>query len=248
MPPTRSTPSSSSSSRGRDDGRRQPEAMISGLDPVRVLGYGFLSLWPLYAIVLFARWLKRRAALRRFADDHQFRFRGVLPSDKYAPYTAFQRVRSSVLLYMVMEGRWNDFDVALFEYNRRRGVSYVGVIVPLPNDGTCFEIVARARPPARGTRDSLEDAGLASWFVMSEPIPGSAAAAIGPRTAALLRDGPLLSLETNLGYLFLTPMQRVSPDRVPDYLDYATSVARALGADAQSRRRDARVQTSSERF
>jgi len=209
--------------------------MIAGLDPVRALGYGFLSLWPLYAIVLLARWLKRRAALRRFAAGHQFRFRGVLPSDKYAPYTAFQRVRSSVLLYMVMEGRWNDFDVALFDYNRRRGVSYVGMIVPLPNDGTCFEIAARASPSARGTRDSLEDAGLASWVVISEPIPGSATAAIGPRTAALLRDGPLLSLETNLGYLFLTPTLLVSPDRVPDFLDYATSVARALGTDAQRR-------------
>lgn len=208
--------------------------MIVGLDPVRALGYGFLSLWPLYAIILLARWLKRRAALRRFAAGHQFRFRGVLPSDKYAPYTAFQRVQRSVLLYMVMEGRWNDFDVALFDYNRRRGLSFVGVIVPLPNDGTCFEIAARALTSARGTPVSLEDSGLASWIVISEPIPGSAAAAIGPRTAALLRDGSLLSLETNLGYLFLTPMLRVPPDRVPDFLDYATSVARALGTDAQN--------------
>jgi hypothetical protein len=206
--------------------------MIVGLDPVLVLGIGFLSLWLFYAIILLARWLKRRAALRRFAAGHQFRFRGVLPSDKYAPYTAFQRVQSSVLLYMVMEGRWNDFDVALFDYNRRRGLQYVGVIVSLPNDGTCFEIAVRALTSARGTRVPLEDSGLASWIVISEPIPGSASAAIGPQTAALLRDGPLLSLETNLGYLFLTPMQRVPPDRVPDFLDYATSVARALGTDA----------------
>ena len=114
-------------------------------------------------------------------------------------------------------------------------MSYVGVIVSLPNDGTCFEIAARAFLPARGTRVSLEDSGLASWIVISEPIPGSAAAAIGRHTAALLRDGPLLSLETNLGYLFLTPELRVSPDRMPDFLDYATSVARALGTDAQNR-------------
>jgi hypothetical protein len=210
-------------------------ATIIGLDPVLVLGYGFLSLWPLYAIILLARWVKRRTVLRRFAATHQFRFRGVLPSDKYAPYTAFQRVRSSVLIYMVMEGRWNDFDVALFEYNRRRGLSYVGVIVSLPNDGTCFEIAARALLPARGARVGLDDSGLASWVVISEPIPGSAVAAIGPQTAALLRDGSLVSLETNLGYLFLTPTQRVTPDGVPEFLDYATSVAHALGADAQKR-------------
>jgi len=208
--------------------------MILGLDPVIALGYGFLSLWLLYAIILLARWLKRRAGLRGFAAGHQFRFRGVLPSDKYAPYTAFRRVQRSVLLYMVMEGRWNDFDVALFDYNRQRGLTYAGVIVSLPNDCTCFEIAARALTPARGTGITLDDSGLASWLVISEPIPGSAAAAIGPQTAARLRDGPLLSLETNLGYLFLTPVQRVSPDRVPDFLDYATSVARALGADART--------------
>ena len=94
--------------------------MIVGLDPVFVVWFGFLSLGLFYAIILLARWLKRRAALRRFAAGHHFRFRGVLPSDKYAPYTAFRRVQSSVLLYMVMEGRRNDFDVALFDYNRRR--------------------------------------------------------------------------------------------------------------------------------
>jgi hypothetical protein len=217
------------------DSHAQAEEMIVGLDPVLALGYGFLSLWLLYAITLLARWLKRRAALRRFAASRQFRFRGVLPSDKYAPYTAFQRVQNSVLLYMVMEGRWNDFDVALFEYHRGRGLSYVGVIVSLPNDGSCFEIAARALAPARGTRVPLEDSGLASWVVISEPIPGSAAAAIGPQTAALLTDGPLLSLETNLGYVFLTPLLPLPPDRVPDFLDYATSVARALGTDAQKR-------------
>jgi hypothetical protein len=208
--------------------------MMIGLDPELALLVLLLSLCLVYAIILLARWLKRRAALRRFAASHQFRFRDVLPSDKYAPYTAFQRVKNSMLLYMVMEGRWNDFDVALFDYNRRGGVTYGGVIVALPNDGTCFEIVERALVSAR-TRHPLEDSGLASWFVISEPIPGTAAAAIGPRTAALLRDGPLLALETNLGYLFLTPTLQVPADQVPECLDYATSVARALGIDARKR-------------
>ena len=98
-----------------------------------------------------------------------------------------------------------------------------GVIVSLPNDGTCFQINGPTLWPRVSpwqTRVTLADAGLPSWVVVSEPIPGTAAAAIGPRTAALLRDGPLGSLETNLGYLFVTPMPRI---------------ARALGADAQKR-------------
>ena len=212
---------------------------LFGLDPMLIFGWGFLALWPLFAMIALARWLKRRAALREFAARHELRYRGTLASDKYAPYTAFGIVRSAVLLYLVMEGRWNDFDVALFDYRRsRRRASYFGVIVALPNDGTCFDIAAPAFwPPVAPwqTRVTLADSGLASWVVVSEPIPGSAAAAIGPRTAALLRDGPPVSLETNLGYLFMTPEPRVTPDRLPEFLDFATSVARALGTDAHRR-------------
>lgn len=212
---------------------------LFGLDPVLILGYGCLSLFPLYAIILLARWLKRRAAFRDFATEHQFRFRGTLPSDKYAPYTAFPIVRSAVLLWLVMEGRWTDFDVALFDYRRSRfQASYVGIIVSLPNDCTCFHIAAPAFSTSGTTwqtRVTLDASGLASWVVVSELIPGSAAAAIGPRTAALLRDGPPVSLETNLGYLFVTPMPGITPDRLPDVLEFATSVARALGIDAHNR-------------
>jgi hypothetical protein len=216
-----------------------PTVDLFGLDPVLIFGWGFLALVPLYAIITLAQWLKRRAALRDFAARHGLRFRGTLPSDKYAPYTAFGSVRSAVLLWIVMEGRWNDFDVALFDYRRsRRRGSYFGVIVSLPNDGTCFHIAAPVFwPPVAPwqTRLTLADSGLASWVVVSEPVPGSAAAAIGPRTAAVLRDGPPVSLETNLGYLFVTPMPLVAPDRLPDFLDFATSVARALGTDAHIR-------------
>lgn len=210
-----------------------------GLDPVLILAYGFLSLFPLYGIVVLARWLKRRAAFRDFAVGHQLRFRGTLPSDKSAPYTAFPIVRRAVLLGLVMEGHWTDFDVALFTYRRSRfQASDIGVIVSLPNDCTSFHIAAPAfssSGAAWATRVTLDASGLASWVVLSELIPGSAAAAIGPRTAALLRDGPPVSLETNLGYLFVTPLRGITPDRLPDVLDFATSVARALGVDAHTR-------------
>jgi hypothetical protein len=213
---------------------------LFGPDPVLTFSRGFLVLVVVYALITLAQWLKRRAALRAFAASHGLRFGGTLPSDKYAPYTAFPIVRSAVLLWLVTEGRWNDFDVALFDYRRhRRRASYFGVIVSLPNDGTCFQINGPTLWP-RGvgpweTRVTLADAGLPSWVVVSEPIPGTAATAIGPRTAALLRDGPLGSLETNLGYLLVTPMPRIALEGVPGFLDYATSVARALGTDAQTR-------------
>jgi hypothetical protein len=140
-----------------------------------------------------------------------------------------------VLLDMLMEGRWNDFDVFLFDYRRsRRRASYFGVIVALPNDGTCFHIAPPAfSPPVAPwqTRVTLADSGLASWVVVSEPIPGPAAAAIGPRTAALVSDGPPVSLETNLGYLFVTPMPRVTPEMVCETF----STLHALGTDAHKR-------------
>ena len=211
---------------------------LFGLDPVLVFGYAFLSLFPLYAIILLAGWFKRRAAFREFAAGRQFRFRGTLPSDRYSPYTAFPIVRSAVLLWLVMEGRWSDFDVALFDYRRSRFQgSYTGIIVSLPNDCTCFHIAAPAFSSSRTawqTGVTLDASGLASWVVVSELIPGTAAAAIGPRTAALLTDGPPVSLETNLGFLFMTPMAAITPDRLPDSLDFATSVARAIGIDARN--------------
>jgi hypothetical protein len=205
-------------------------------DPALMFQYGALSLCLLYLIVRIGRWLKRRAAMRDFATGHQLRFRGTLPSDKYAPYTAFDRVRSAVLISMVMEGRWNDCDVALFDYYRQRGVSAVGVIVSLPHDGSCFRIASPTFWLPRGTSktgDTLDASGLPSWVVVSELIPGSAAAAIGPQTAARLREAPAVSVETNLGYLFVTPKAQVNVDGVPEFLDFATSVARAIGADAR---------------
>src|SRR5260221_9892969 len=39
--------------------------------------------------------------------------------------------------------------------------------------------------------------------------------------------------ETNLGYLFVTPKAQVNVASVPEFLDFATSVARAIGADAR---------------
>jgi len=215
---------------------RSLAAVLDGRpDPVLIFQYGALSLGLLYAMVRFWRWLNRRTAMHDFATSHQLRFRGTLPSDKYGPYTTFEQVRSAVLISMVMEGRWNDCDVALFDYYRRRGASATGVIVSLPHDSSCFRIVSPTFWPglARKTGDTLEASGLAAWVVVSDVIPGAAAAAIGPHTAARLREAPSVSIETNLGYLLVTAKADVSVDAVREFLDFATSVARALDADVR---------------
>ena len=60
------------------------------------------------------RWLKRRAAFREFASGRGLRFRGTIPSDKYVPYAVFGTVAGAVLLYHVVEGRLDGFEIAVF--------------------------------------------------------------------------------------------------------------------------------------
>jgi hypothetical protein len=198
-----------------------------------------------YPAIMFAVWLKRRARLREFAARHEFHFRGILPSDKYAPYTRFHYVSRAVLLYNVMEGRWNDFDVAIFDFPMRRGSTCTGAIVSLPNDFTRFQVVPDSIMPgvraAVGerlgdwTRVSLDQVALDSSFAVLEALDGTAAAGIGSRTAALLRSGPSVFLETNVGHLLVTPMRQIAPDDVPEFIGVVSSFARALDADARSR-------------
>jgi hypothetical protein len=80
--------------------------------------------------VILARWLRRRSALRAFADRRGLRFRGTIPSDKYPPYIFFPAVSRAVLLHFVMEGAWNQQEVCLFDYPRRGGTR-TGLIVRL---------------------------------------------------------------------------------------------------------------------
>jgi hypothetical protein len=50
-----------------------------------------------FALIRFVPQLKRRARLPRFAASHGLRYRGTLPSDKYAPYKSFGYVARSAL-------------------------------------------------------------------------------------------------------------------------------------------------------
>ena len=89
------------------------------------------------------KWLKRRAAFREFASARGLRFRGTIPSDKYPPYAIFFHVSRAVLLYHVVEGRLNGFDVAVFDFPTR-GATRTGVIV------SGLPVVDAPAPPSDG--------------------------------------------------------------------------------------------------
>jgi hypothetical protein len=194
------------------------------------------------AVIRFAPQLKRRTRLRAFAASHGLRYRGTLPSDKYEPYKSFYYVGRAVLLFNVMEGSWDDFDVALFDFSMR-GRTCTGVIVSLPHDCTRFDVIPPDFMPGirmavgeqRGmlTRVAPDGWALDSDLIVREAISDQPASRIGPRTAALLRSGPPGFLETNLGHLFASPMRRISVEELPAFLLSVLPFARALEADAQ---------------
>jgi hypothetical protein len=203
--------------------------------------YGFSALCLSYLILTLARWLKRRARLREFAATHGLRYRGTLPSDKYEPYKSFGYVARSVLLHNVMEGTWNGVDTALFDFGVRRGTC-TGVIVSLPHDYTHFQVIPRDLLPGIRMAVGEEQAGwvrvapdgwaLGSDFIVRERI-SEPAAAIGPRTTALLKHERSGFIETYLGHLFVSPMRQIAPDDLPTFLLPVSVLARALEADAE---------------
>jgi hypothetical protein len=164
-----------------------------------------LALGACYVVAASVLWLKRRGRMREFAAAHGLRFRGTLPSDKYDPYRRFPRVQSSVLLYSAMEGRWEDFETALFDYYFIRGRLSTGVIMSLPTDSS--SVIIR---------------------------PGAAPDGVGPRTAAQLAEDPSVYLETSAGYLFASPRRKLDVDALREFLAFAASLARALEADAKA--------------
>jgi hypothetical protein len=190
------------------------------------------------------RSLQRRARLRTFAAANGLRFRGMIPSDKYLPYTQFGIVSWAVVLANVMEGRWNDFDIAVFDYPQSRSVRCTGVIVTLLHDATQFQLIPGDSPiairSAVGQRSGdwthvALDIGLAPGVVVREAQPGSAAAGIGRRTAEALRSGPPVFVETNFGYVLVRPMRKLDADQLPEFLGFVSALGRALDSDAQLR-------------
>jgi hypothetical protein len=96
----------------------------------------FLALVLAYPAFLLHQWRKRRAAFREFARARGLRFRGTIPSDKYPPYALFTHVGAAVLLYHVVEGHLNGFDIAVFDFPMKSGTRTGAIVSGLPVDGT----------------------------------------------------------------------------------------------------------------
>jgi hypothetical protein len=126
-----------------------------------------LALVLAYPAVRFHQWLKRRAAFREFARARGLRFRGTLPSDKYVPYAVFGRVARAVLLYHVVEGRLDGFDIAVFDLPMRGGTRTGAIVSGLP-------VVDAPAPPRAGELSfDMQDGHLLGFrlAVRTEDVP-----------------------------------------------------------------------------
>ena len=127
----------------------------------------FLALVLAYPAFRLRQWLKRRAAFREFASARGLRFRGTLPSDKYVPYAVFIPVAQAVLLYHVVEGRLNGFDIAVFDFPMRSGTRTGAIVSGLP------VVDAPAPPPDGELSFDLQDGHLLGFRpeVRIEDVP-----------------------------------------------------------------------------
>ena len=126
-----------------------------------------LALALAYPAFQFHQWLTRRAAFREFASARGLRFRGTLPSDKYGPYAVFRSVAQAALLYHVVEGRLNGFDIAVFDFPRRGGTRTGAIVSGLP-------VVDAPGPPPDGELSfDLQDGHLLGFrlAVRVEDVP-----------------------------------------------------------------------------
>lgn len=195
-------------------------------------------------VITTARWWKRRAAFQEFARRYQLRFVGVLPSDKRGPYIHFEHVRGAVLLYHVVEGRWEEFEAAVFDYPASRRVTWTAVILTLPKDITPFRVdptsaFHSARISFGGLfggweRVTPSHPSLAGATVMTAEKAEAAATALGPQSSAVLASREDVTIETHFSYLRVTPRRQIDPGDIEDLLRFATQLARALLADARS--------------
>lgn len=202
-----------------------------------------LALFVLRAVVELVRWLKRRAALRKFAATHGLRFAGICVPDKREPYNQFESVRGGVLLSNVIEGAWRESQVAVFDYRPGKTATCTDAILSLPRELSPFRVTSAGRSGEahaaaderrRGwKRVNLENSTLASAVVVTAQFPESAAAAVGPRTSSVLSSGPrMMMIEAHFGYLLVSTLRQVPAEELQDFLDFASSVAGAVTADA----------------
>lgn len=77
--------------------------------------------------------LQRRQGFRQFAAHYGLRFEGLVVPDGRAPYIQFDHLKWSVTIYNAVEGPWEGFEVAAFDYNVGRHTRRTAAIVRTPH-------------------------------------------------------------------------------------------------------------------
>jgi hypothetical protein len=213
-------------------------------DPLAAVFYAVgLTTGAIMIVVWLRRAIRQRRGFRRFAAAHNLKFAGTRASDAEQPFTLFERVRTSVLLFNVVEGMWQGIPVAVFEFNVAHGTVWTAVIATTPSSAMRMrinpsaasgsDIGAKADERRGWTRISPADAVLARDVVVTAEQPETAAKAIGPRVSAVLGSGPAVSLESHFGYIYVTPRRRVEAEDLPALVEFVVSVCRGFEEDRE---------------
>jgi hypothetical protein len=194
--------------------------------------------------VMLRRAIAQRRGFQQFAPTHGLKFVGTRVSDAQLPFTAFEQVRSAVLLCNVVEGAWQGVPLTLFEFNASRGGNrWTAVIAETPasavrmriNPSETFGADLAAKTDERRGWTPLDVSDRVAGKVMTAEQVDAAVKALGPRVSAVLASGPLVSLELHFGYLYVTARRRLTAAELPAFLAFVVSVCRALEADVARR-------------
>ena len=113
------------------------------------------------------KWLKRRAAFREFARARGLRFRGTVPGDKSRAVRDLRPLCGAMLIYHVVEGPLDGFDIAVFDIPRKGGTLTGAIVSGLP-------VTDAPKPPRDGELwFDLQDGHLLGTraYMSSEDMP-----------------------------------------------------------------------------
>jgi hypothetical protein len=207
-------------------------------DPAgELMGWGAVIAVVAVAGILYWRWRRQGDETREIAVAHGLTFTRLLASDRREPFMLFPTVMRGVLLRHVIEGRWRDREVALFDMSpyRRSRSQWTYALLPLP--GSWPDVRVRTGTDGRRAADRAFTATTVAVPVLSGasvPVmtdePEAAARVVGPETALVVAARPV-RLEIDAEHLLYTEMEKVAATDVPAFLDRVAVLVDALLAD-----------------